>query len=61
MEDGERIFGSAMSFFENVIGVASDAVEVVVDDNGKLVNGWLKWVKAKRVAHYDPETGRFLT
>jgi hypothetical protein len=59
MDEGEKIFGSPFAFFENIIGVVSDAVKVAVDENGFLIDGWLKWVKAKRVAHYDPNTGQF--
>jgi hypothetical protein len=60
MKEGEHIFGSPLAFFENIIGIASDTVKVVIDENGQLIQGWLKWIRSKKEAHYDLVTGRFI-
>lgn len=57
-----RIFGSALSFLENILGLASDPVKVVTDDTGILIPSPTFWdiFMNQRVAHYDPKTGRFI-
>lgn len=57
-----RIFGSALSFLENILGLASDPVKVVTDDLGNLLISPTFWdvFVNRRVAHYDPKTGRFI-
>ena len=57
-----HIFGTPLLFLENILGIASDSVDVVIDDVGNLIPepSWWQDFMHRRVAHYDSATGRFV-